>query len=168
LCTQDGSLDPGAICSGNTCKAGSLCLTVGTLSTCREFCATDMDCAGFGGVCIMTIEGYDGPDDPKFCSDNCDPPGGAGCPPTGMCSLGFVDTSMTFFTVCSSAGTATQGEVCTGMLGDCAPGYGCFNAPTPTCLRYCNMASPNCPTATACNPLNPPAIIGSVEYGVCL
>jgi hypothetical protein len=170
-CVPEGTDEPGDVCSGNSCKAGSLCLNVGTLATCLEFCASNADCDGFGGICIMQIQGYEEPTDPTFCSANCDPPSGTGCPMPGKCTLALSET-MVFYTVCSSAGMGTQGAPCAGTsITECSSGFGCFNNPNTSmkeCLQYCNTASPSCPTATQCVGLNPAAIIGSIEYGACL
>jgi hypothetical protein len=170
LCVTDGSDDVGDECSGISCKAGAMCLSLGSLATCRKFCDGDSDCSGFGGVCVIQIGGFERPDDPTFCSDNCDPPSGTGCPTSGKCELGLADDMVTFFTMCGGAGTGTEGAPCTNTFNDCAGGYGCLTNPSTSmteCMRWCNMATPNCSVGT-CSPINPPGIIGSIEYGVCL
>ena len=164
-CEQDGSDQVGEECTLNSCAAGGLCLSWGTLSMCKRFCASDNDCDAPGGRCILEIDGFA----PRWCSDNCDLTLGVGCDPAGSkCELGqAADNS--FFTVCVPAGPGTQGSGCPNGYEDCGTGFGCINVnATPTCLKWCNVASPSCPGGTTCGSLNPQIFLGAVEYGACL
>ena len=147
-----------------------LCVGFPGANTCKRFCNTDMDCqAGPGSLCLLEIlDPNDQPYPEKWCSDNCDPITGTGCPASAGCELLRLETSP-WFTVCEGTGSGTQGATCTDFQ-DCAPGYGCFQDPNTLmefCLRYTNVNAPNCPAGTTLAELNPPAVIGTVTYGVC-
>ena len=167
-CAPDGDVGEGESC-GN-CQAGMLCVGFPGANTCKRFCNTDNDCpAGPGSICVLEInDPNDVPYPQMWCSDNCDPVTGTGCPATAGCELLRTETSP-WFTVCEGAGSGTQGASCTDFQ-DCAPGYGCFQDPNTLmnfCLRYTNVDSPQCPNGTTLAELNPPAVIGTVTYGVC-
>ncbi|RLB56609.1 MAG: hypothetical protein DRI90_18575, partial [Deltaproteobacteria bacterium] len=126
-CKPDGTIDIGEECSDN-CKAGGLCLTWSSLSSCFKYCDTDQDCGGFGGICIMQLGDF--PE--RFCSTNCDPPSGAGCAVAGSkCEALYSQDDLKWFTLCAMAGTGTHNADCSANgLEDCAAGYGCFTDST--------------------------------------
>jgi len=169
-CVPDGTIDPNEACSGSNCKAGGLCLSLGSLSTCYSHCAVDEDCGGAGAVCIIKLnDGQGGTYPERFCSVNCDPPSGVGCSvPGSKCEAAYSQDELKSFSICVTAGTGTQGADCTANgMEDCASGFGCFVAGTVTqCLQYCNMGAPQCQAGT-CQNLATPIVIGSVTYGVC-
>jgi hypothetical protein len=165
-CMADGTADEGESCG--SCKAGMLCVAIGTFGTCKRYCNTDAECsAGPGSICLLQIGSYE----QKWCTDNCDPVSGAGCPSSGKCELGqSEDPPMPYFTVCTPSGAGQQGSPCTDFT-DCAAGLSCLTNPntmTDQCLTWCQVSQGLCPTNTACTPFQTPATVGSIEYGVCI
>jgi len=75
------------------------------------------------------------------------------------------------YSFCSyPAGTATSGAVCSA-LEDCAGPFACINTggASSMCEKWCAMGTiGTCPGAQTCYSFNPPALIGSTEWGVCL
>ncbi len=166
-CEPDGTVDIAEECSGSNCKAGGLCLTWSSLSSCFKYCNVDEDCGVGGAICIMQLGEY--PE--RFCSVNCDPPGGVGCNvPGSKCEALYSQDDLKWFTLCAMAGTGTYNADCSvNGLEDCAAGYGCFtNGTDHFCLQYCNMGAPQCQMGT-CSDLATPIFIGNppVQYGVC-
>ncbi len=166
-CVAAGSKKKAESCTDD-CAAGLRCfsdLTTGANQICSQYCDTDADCDGVGGLCVFTVGGNAG----KVCSINCDPVTTAGCKAAGnRCSI--YQKSGLLFTECAVAGTKKQGDKCTSG-GDCAGGYECFtvNMTSQYCLRWCNAGTGvGCPQGTQCVHLNPAQVIGSVEYGGCL
>jgi hypothetical protein len=169
-CGAEGSSAVGDACG--TCQAGGQCLTTQGMAMCRAYCDDDSQCNGPGGLCALEVnDGMGGTWADKFCSENCDPVSGTGCAPaTAKCEIGQEsDGQMRFFTLCTGSGAGTQGAVCTDT-GDCAAGYGCFNAGTLQCLKWCSpFINPTCPGIAVCSAFAPPGIlVGTVEYGACL
>ena len=171
-CTQDGTIDGGQQCLGSGCKAGFICSDfVAPPETCHQFCDDDTDCQAPGGVCVLelNINGTT-PYTVTLCSENCDPISNTGCPVPGM-SCGIVGDEgppERDFTMCLPAGSAGQGQSCSGLT-DCAPGLACFNVGgSDMCLTWCDRSTLQCPVGTGtCSETTPPTMVGSTEYGVC-
>ena len=167
-CTAAGTTAPGQPCAGNSdCAPGSMCVNTG-VNLCMAFCSSNATCNAPGGVCVITlVDGSQQPvPDATLCSLNCDPITNSGCN-AGGCAIGQ-DPSLQTFTLCQGVGAGVQGASCVDS-GDCAGGYGCFNA-DPQCLKYCgyNPTKGVCPGVTVCVPFETPLILGNQEYGACI
>ncbi len=172
-CIPEGDTNWGQICTGLECGPGLLCLlTTPTVSTCGKFCAKDADCAAPGGLCLLTLNDGAGGEIPnvKMCTDNCNPSTNTGCATGGCQILREQDGLMRFLTLCGESGPGTQGAPCVDNT-DCAPTFGCFNDGTSDiCLKWCNVAAPNCPGLTTCLEATingDPPVLGNTQYGVC-
>ena len=165
-CAADGTDDIGDSCSGLSCKAGGICLSLGTLTSCRKFCDSDADCVAPGGLCVIGITNHT----EKTCSENCDPIASTGCPlPSSKCEVGQqgTDPNVITYTVCHPSGTNTQGQACTTNGFECAPGFTCATVNSVmACYQYCNYSSPACSVGSCLN-FDPPLEVGTTEYGVC-
>ena len=169
VCVAAGSVPIGGQCTGPDCAAGSLCVkTNTTISTCMKYCSTDSNCTAPGGLCIIGLNDGSSGQIPgvTLCTENCDPTTNSGCSVAGTsCQLAQESMGqMRYLTRCSGAGTGTQGASCT-TDDNCAPMYGCFNAGTTQCLKYCKVGGTPCPGGATCNSLG---TIGATEYGACL
>jgi hypothetical protein len=169
-CKAKGSGQAGEACDNDAdCDAGTMCLFIGGLGVCREFCDMDASCAPPGGLCQIELSLSPGTE--KWCSDNCDPISGTGCTIAGSkCELlQAADPPQPWFSVCVDAGTGVAGAPC-DSLDDCGVGLGCLTVSSvSTCHPWCNVDAPSCPVATpTCAPFNPVLMVGSIEYGGCL
>ncbi len=171
VCIADGNVAVGQSCIGPICMAGSMCLGNQTFANCKKFCNTDSECSAPGGLCIIQVDdGNGGSYKETWCSENCDPVSGTGCPlATGKCEIGQESTPPNrFFTTCLQAGSGVQGQTC-NLITDCASGYGCINYNNQdVCAKWCKTSSPSCPGATNCATFTTPMLIGSLEYGACI
>jgi len=66
------------------------------------------------------------------------------------------------------AGAGTSNAACSA-IADCASPYACVNnGVSTTCQKWCAYPGVACPGAQTCSAFNPPMLIGSSEWGVCL
>ena len=152
------------------CAAGYLCLG----NSCTRYCAGDGDCSAPGGKCVVTLNTNGNVPIPgiSLCSPNCNPLTAAGCPTGSGCGVYLATDGVRRYTSCHAASTGTQGSACTSDL-DCGPGFGCISfttngTATLQCMQFCLTTAPVCPTGTTnCLALNPAAIVGSSNYGIC-
>jgi hypothetical protein len=164
-------------CNGVTaCAPGFTCLGPAGEASCKEWCASDAQCGpGAGGLCTVQVY-YNNMPIPgaKVCSPSCNPLTHAGCPSGWGCHVYYNDTEARNFTWCTATGAGGQGAMCTDDT-DCQQGFGCFCTDascTPSlqkCLKTCNQSAggTGCPAGKLCFSLNPAAVIGGIEYGVC-
>jgi hypothetical protein len=123
----------------DNCLKGGLCGRVGQEETgsCKrkricnspEQCEEERTCLGFGrediGVCISSF---------------CDPFTNESCQDDQIC---YVLQPNPVFSICAPAGTAQEGETCSGD-NMCALGLGCYNLtgsgenPEFKCYKYCD------------------------------
>lgn len=170
ICVTAGSTPIGNACTMNDeCVPGSLCVKTGdTISTCMKYCSTDSNCTSPGGLCLITLNDGSSGQIPgvTLCTENCDPSTNVGCPVAGTsCQLAQEPMGqMRLLTRCGAAGFGTQGAACTDD-GDCAATFGCFNAGTTQCLKYCKVGGAACPGGLTCSSLG---MIGNTTYGACL
>jgi len=172
-CIPKGTQPIGAVCSAtNECSPGSMCINQGGAQTvsCLEFCDSDAQCTGPGGLCLIQLDDGSGNAIPgvTFCSQNCDPTTNSGCsgiPSTG-CQVAQDSVSQALFTVCSPAGAGGDTAPCTDN-SSCKPGFGCFTVGTANqCLQWCKVNGAACTiSGTSCQDLG--ANIGGTEYGAC-
>lgn len=169
VCVAAGSTPIGGSCTSDECVPGSLCVkTTDTISTCMKYCAMDSNCTSPGGLCIISLNDGSSGQIPgvTLCTENCDPTTNSGCPVAGT-SCGLAQESMgqmRLLTRCGGAGSGTQGSFCS-TDADCAPTFGCFNAGTTQCLKYCKVGGVACPGGATCTSLG---MIGNTTYGACL
>lgn len=172
VCQAAGGVAPGGNCSLDDCAPGGICLgTTPTTPTCGEFCKTDAQCDGPGGLCVVGLN--DGNGNPisgvSLCSENCNPTTNSGCISGTGCTFGQEQAGqMRFFTACRAIGSGTQGATCM-TNADCAATYGCINTGTKQCMKYCTVGS-TCAGGAACSPISINGTnieIGGVQYGIC-
>jgi hypothetical protein len=152
------------------CAAGYLCLG----NRCTRYCANDGNCDAPGGLCVVTLTTTGSVTIPgvSLCSPNCNPLTAAGCPTGSGCGVYLATDGVRRYTSCHAASTGTQGAACANDL-DCAPGFGCINftsggTTTTQCMQLCLTTAPVCPAGTTnCLALNPPATVGTSNYGIC-
>ncbi len=158
--------------SVTACAAGYTCLGALGGMACSKFCSTDADCTGPGGLCEITITFGSPPmmvPGVKVCSPNCNPLSASGCPATWGCHVYYNSMDSREFTSCSASGAGGQNAACTDD-SSCMAGFSCVNNGTSTvCLKNCQLTPPagTCPGASSCVGFSHPAVIGTVEYGVC-
>lgn len=178
-CVAAGTSPQGAVCTGDECAPGHICLgTTPTISTCLKFCDTDAECEAPGGICYFEINDGSGGTIPDvtLCTDNCDPASNTGCASGTACQLAQVPPEQQggppgpLFTLCGETGTGVHTSACTDN-GDCAPTFACtgeLNMQT-VCLKWCKVGQAgNCPTGQTCSQFDPALLLGSTEYGACL
>lgn len=172
-CKSEGTTPVGAVCTSESCEAGSICVNAAPpVSTCMKFCASDADCEAPGGLCLITVSDGAGGDVPgmTLCTDNCDPATNTGCAQGTECQIGQEqDGLQRFLTICSSVGTGTYSDPCTDN-SDCAPTYACTGdlGGQTVCLQWCKVAQGICSGGLTCSPFSPALLIGSIEYGACI
>lgn len=162
-CGPPGDLAVGTICNmlADTCLPQAACLPLLGRLACEQVCYEDRNCST-GPGCIRSVLpglGY------GICSPpatTCDPfgPTGTDCPADEACR---VTPGLALFTYCSPLGAISAGSSC--VSDNCEAGSGCyvFDMATPTCRRYCSMATPDaCGAGIACQDL-----LGNGVLGVC-
>lgn len=162
-------------CTGvTTCAAGWVCLGPSGGSACYEYCTSDSQCDGMGGLCTVEIT-YGSPPMPvpgaKVCSPNCTVVSSspAGCPTGWGCHVYYNSDEARHFTWCTKTGGGGQESPCT-TDEDCQAGYSCVNAGGNKCLKNCNKTTnTGCAglAGTSCVGYSTPAVIAGTEYGAC-
>lgn len=169
VCSPAGGAKAGEICTtAGGCAPGTQCFPTGcgTISTCLQFCRTDIDC-GAGSHCTAAVTVPCGTmmTNLKLCSRPCDPTGTAetGCAKGLHCFLFGNEV-----TDCECRGarrTGGDGTACT-RGDDCAPGLLCIpdRVGTTTCRPLCRLTAPDtCGAGRTCT-----AYGGFRTYGACL
>lgn len=173
-CHEPGEAQLGATCTGIFgCDKGLLCVNASSsVSVCSKYCSDDNECGG--GLCLLTLTDPNNPNGTlpgvTLCTDSCVPSTNAGCNAAGLGCQIYLQQGPpdVYFTLCSGAGSSGQGSLCTDNT-DCAPTFACLDDGTGNkCLKYCNVAAPNCPLTTTCYAFQTPVIVAGVEYGACL
>ena len=169
-CATAGSGSTASTCTADDeCMAGTACLglfteaATPTMGMCYQFCAAQSDCTGAGSYCLplTTTASF-----PGACSHACNPATGSGCPAGAKCNL-YVTPTDDFFTECTSdVGSSRAGGYC-ARESDCATGTFCGAPDVSQCIAYCNNPGGICPDGTMCNSFDPPAWIGTTEWGFC-
>jgi hypothetical protein len=161
-CREPGDVPVGTICNmlEDNCVPQAACLPLLGRLACEQVCYGDGDCSS-GPGCIRNIlagMGY------GLCSPpatTCDPYGAAAdCPADQACR---VTPGLALFTYCSPVGAIAAGASC--VSDNCVAGSGCyvFDMATPTCRRYCNIATADaCGAGVVCQDL-----LGNGVLGVC-
>ncbi len=190
-------LDPGNLATGGTrCRAdnfhgteSTLCARASTcaagytcLGHCERYCATDADCLGPGGLCILPVVNNNQPiPGVKVCTTDCAPSqvDNPRCPTGWACHLYREgDGARRWLTNCdpSPAAGGDLGATC-DISTSCKPGLDCFNDGSGMgrrCTANClcpggDCAAAVCPAgAGACHPYSPvAAMVGTAIYGRC-
>ena len=178
-CMTAGTGTLGSTCEGagdEDCAAGYLCLgtnEAGTTGACFPYCGSDANCSGDGAVCLPIYSGGSAVEGASYCSYSCNLVSNAGCPPGHGCDLfswdqnsdTVPDVSLTDCT--GDVGYGSQGAYC-AQEADCGSTFTCY--PTESiCLGWCygpgGMST--CTGGATCTNLDPPAIIGTQEAGIC-
>jgi hypothetical protein len=142
-CGTIGDAPVGSLCNmlEDRCVPRAACLPLLGRLACEQVCYLDGDCSsGLGCIHdILTGTAY------GLCSPPatpCDPYGAAGtdCPADHACR---VTLGLALFTYCSPVGSVDVGGAC--VSDNCVAGSGCYvlDRSTPTCRRYCNIATPD-------------------------
>ena len=181
-CRMSGAGQETTTCTAvEDCDAGYGCIG----GRCRRWCATDTDCPGAGGQCLVgVVFGANQTPVPGAitCTTDCDPTSSAptACPATWGCHIYQNSTTMTYLTDCDAAPATGggKGALCdTNGNGDCAPGLDCIaltqgGTTTNECLQSCvcpggNCAAGTCTLGGSCNGFSPAVVIGGTTYGTC-
>lgn len=172
-CAPAGGSREGTACSSfSGCAPGLMCIGTGGVAWCHLHCGTDADCSSGASLCLLTIDDGAGGAVPgvTLCTTACSPTAATGCPAGTGCTI--YQESMgarRFLTDCRVAGTSREGTTCTSEE-ECVGGMACIGATggPRTCSRWCTMPlGSECSLGRLCTGLDPPAMIGGVEYGVC-
>lgn len=163
----------GTACPAVTsCAAGYTCVGGGNNFDCEKYCASNSDCMGPRGQCVVQLtDGTNPIAGAVVCSSNCDPSTATNslCPANWTCDL-FTATYMNVdhaIADCRLAGSAGNNVACSTTVA-CAAGYSCVNTGSNVCKKLCNKtANTGCSTG-ACTSFTTPVTIGGTEYGVCL
>lgn len=158
------------------CAAGYVCVG----DSCRKYCNEDTDCSGPGGICLVQLQYGGGNDIPGavVCTVDCQPnlvtgnscPAGYGChlyyyDPDGVADNGD-EVNITDCDPPPASGGALNASCTTN--DQCNPGLDCITVNgTPQCKYTCTLPGGTCPSGT-CQGFTDPAIVGGVEYGVCI
>jgi hypothetical protein len=148
-------------CDGSTdCTESRACTKIGTLAPlCLYPCGEDADCGCAGAVCLAGA-----------CTRLCDPVGNTGCPAGLVCDIAVF--AGTVASICRPAGNlAPYSDHCLeGTQSLCPSGYSCLDAQPLglVCVQLCRLK----PTRSsckmgACQPVNPPYMLGGLEWGAC-
>jgi hypothetical protein len=144
------------------CAAGETCeLFEGV---CRRFCESDGECAGGPGDYCVLESGLG----PLTCTSDCVPVTNEGCLPGWACVVYAQDAPL-LITDCVPAGTKAQGDPCSSVYDECAPGYNCYEDlfGDGHCFALCRVGDATCPADTTCESYDPPGYLDGVEYGAC-
>jgi hypothetical protein len=181
VCNAAGAGTETSTCTGSSgCAPGYDCFG----GRCLRWCATDTDCPGAGGLCIVHIIDGNQNNIPGAitCTTDCDPTSSAptACPATWACHIYQDTTTMALLTDCDPAPASGggKGALCdTNGNRDCAPGLDCIaltqgGTTTNECLQSCvcpggNCAAGTCTLGGSCNGFQTPAVIGGTTYGTC-
>lgn len=131
VCTSIGTRGRGASCStfADDCAAGLACIGMGSFEACREYCASDGDCAN--GECVYTLAGTS----TRMCSNACNPVSDTGCV-TGGCHVSNIGGA-TEVADCTAEGFGSQGSSCSSNA-DCQGGYVCSGS---QCRKVCSLGT---------------------------
>lgn len=162
-CGAIGDLAVGSLCNmlEDRCVPQAACLPLLGRLACEQICYVDGDCSSGLGCIHDILAGTDY----GLCSPPatpCDPYGAAGtdCPVDQACR---VTPGLALFTYCSPVGAVEVGGMC--VSDNCVAGSGCYvlDRGTPTCRRYCNMATTDaCGAGVPCQDL-----LGNGVLGLC-
>jgi hypothetical protein len=106
---------------------------------------------------------------------NCDPLTAMGCSAGDNCDLAIKPDRSRLYTECIQGGTGGYQAPCT-MAQDCLPGFSCLKVSsdggqteTQMCLQACvrNPTPSGCPGSEVCQPIDPPNMLGTNEWGWC-
>lgn len=167
----------GQTCGGPAaCAQKYVCLGSGSNRSCERYCASDTDCLGPRGQCVIQITGNGQPfPGAVTCSSNCDPSTTSNplCPATWTCDLFTATFNATAHQIadCRKAGAATQGQTCNDTGTACVAGLSCItlSGGTRQCAKICKPPSnTGCPGGTTCQSFAPAFSVGGTEYGACL
>jgi hypothetical protein len=163
------------------CAIGRTC--AGRPGLCREFCSEDADCDGTAR-CILALTYTDDTGDSEpvpgvtLCTTDCKADQENSCPPGRACRIALrgSESGNYWYTDCRpSQGPGGGGSPCPGGDGDCLPGYDCvITGGDKVCAEVCvlNVAAEpgprTCNAGGTCVGFNPDALVGEVEYGVCI
>jgi hypothetical protein len=163
-------------CAGPTnCAAGYVCIGDGTNDACEKYCASNSDCTGPRGQCVIQIVNGSGSAiaGAVVCSSDCDPTQVTNplCPTGWTCDLFEAPYNGSTYDIvsCRAAGTAAQGATCSTTIA-CAPGYSCVTVGgSNECARICAPpSSTGCPSGMTCDAFQTAFTVAGTQYGVCL
>jgi hypothetical protein len=167
VCEPAGATIMNARCAGAaSCLPGFHCTGPTGLEFCHRYCATDDECPGEGGLCVLSLRGPGGDavPDARVCTNPCDPVSSTGCPDGLGCSVRRErEGAMRTFTLCRAAGPGAQGDPCVNE-DLCGGGFACILG---ACARFCQIGIDTCPAGTSCGPFDPALRLGARELGVC-
>lgn len=170
----EGTSCGGTFGSPQKCARKYICLGDSTNRSCKHYCASNADCMGPRGQCVIQVTANNQPvPNAVTCSSNCDPSAASNplCPAAWTCDL-FTATFMTVahpIVDCRVAGAAGQGATCSTTVG-CAAGLSCITqGAVMKCAKICKPpANTGCPGGTTCMSFGTPFSVGGTEYGACL
>jgi hypothetical protein len=163
-----GGQQSDACTDGTRCARGRTCVSpeggfVAGRSSCHEFCSSDADCQGGGGLCDEAVTGTTF----KVCTSACSPLGQTGCATGYACTVKLSSFTDRWHTDCRDEGTLSSGQSCTSD-DQCRAGLVC-GPTTLKCARLCRVGGGgnNCTGNQTCKPFGTGALIAGVEYGFC-
>jgi hypothetical protein len=163
-CLASGDRTQDMTCAGDDdCAAGYDCVSAGPGGRhCQKYCGADADCDGDLSLCNREVGGGAA----RICTSDCDPMVG-GCRSGEDCVLG-VGMDGRFDANCRVPGSSGYGAACVDQA-DCAAGLLCVtSAGAGTLCEYlCEVGTADCGSSVACGRLDPPALFGGTEFGVC-
>jgi hypothetical protein len=170
----EGTSCGGAFGSPQKCAKKYICLGNGTDRACSRYCATNADCLGPRGQCVIQVTANNQPiPGATTCSSNCDPAAASNplCPVAWTCDLftaSFMSTSSSIAD-CRVAGAAASGATCSATVA-CAAGLTCVTqGAVMKCAKICKPpANTGCAGGTTCMSFGTPFTVGGTEYGACL
>jgi hypothetical protein len=162
-CLASGDRTQDETCSSDEeCAAGHDCVSAGPGGRhCQRYCSDDIDCDGELSLCNREVGGGAA----RICTSDCDPMVG-GCSSGEDCVLGVGEDSR-FDANCRIPGSGTFLDACVDQ-SDCGVGLLCVNSGGGTICQYlCEVGTTDCGSGVTCGRLDPPALFGDSEYGVC-